>query len=87
MKDKKLTGSIDSMGLQRKMMPGQPDSISWRGDWLSGAGTAVDAIYPDFSKAFNTVSYNIFILKTLYGLSGQWGVLKTSLTAGLRVWS
>lgn len=76
MKDKKLTGSIDSMGLQRKMMPGQPDSISWRGDWLSGAGTAVDAVYPDFSKAFNTVSYNIFILKTLYGLKWPVGCIE-----------
>lgn len=42
-------------------MPDQPDSISWRGDWLCEGGTALDAIYPDFIKAFNTVSYNISI--------------------------
>lgn len=60
-KEKKLTGSVYSLVLQRKVMPDQPDSISWRGDWLCEGGIALDAIYPDFIKAFNTVSYNISI--------------------------
>ena len=49
-------------------MTDQLDSL----DWLNGQGRALDIVYLEFSKAFNTNFLNILISKLIeYGL-GKW---------------